>query len=163
MVDQGLPRDPDVVSGCRERALQAAREAADKDSAGPLHLDVQDKADLIKAISHITRCLLGHHIFVVKVILMSEEEPGKVQVTSVGLVQFSAGNRLDDRLFAALTSLAGGGAQGQWYATEALAKRCEQVAPVNHVIEFCKLLAWTPILQATHARCEANGLRSTRR
>lgn len=43
------------------------------------------------------------------------------------LVQFSAGSRLDDRLFAALTSLSGGGSKGQWYATEALAKRCEEV------------------------------------
>lgn len=46
--------------------------------------------------------------------------------------QFSAGSRLDDRLFAAWTSLAGGGNQGQWYATEALAKRCEEV-----IISFC--------------------------
>lgn len=46
--------------------------------------------------------------------------------------QFSAGSRLDDRLFAAWTSLGGGGHPGQWYATEALAKRCEEV-----IMSFC--------------------------
>ena len=53
--------------------------------------------------------------------------------------QFSAGSRLDDRLFAAWTSLAGGGHEGQWYATEALAKRCEEVIMIafSHVPLMC--------------------------
>ncbi|BDA47418.1 probable ribulose-1,5 bisphosphate carboxylase/oxygenase large subunit [Coccomyxa sp. Obi] len=60
------------------------------------------------------------------------------------LVKFSAGSRLDDRLFAAWTSLAGGGDQGQWYATEALAKRCEELLSLperTHLLEDLHILA----------------------
>ncbi|CAL8472140.1 g11682 [Coccomyxa elongata] len=60
------------------------------------------------------------------------------------LVKFSAGSRLDDRLFAAWTSLAGGGNQGQWYATEALAKRCEELLRLperTHLLEDLHIVA----------------------
>ncbi|KAK9905452.1 hypothetical protein WJX75_000150 [Coccomyxa subellipsoidea] len=73
---EGLPKDDAQRKECISRALEAAEEAAETAGDCPQHVDIQDKASLVK---------------------------------------FSAGSRLDDRLFAALTSLSGGGSKGQCF------------------------------------------------
>lgn len=48
-MDQGLPKDDAQRKECISRAIEAAEEAAETMGACPQHVDIQDKASLVKA------------------------------------------------------------------------------------------------------------------
>ncbi len=61
MVDllyQRFPEEKLEIEDRIDRAMQAAQNASDAAAAGPLHIDVEDKADLVKASD--THCFLQY-------------------------------------------------------------------------------------------------------